>query len=265
MILDDIIRTKESEVERLKEAYRGKDVEKLAKSLPRPRDFFKAFKKGKLSLIAEIKKASPSAGVIRASFDPTYLAKTYEESGASGLSVLTDKQFFMGALEHIKAAKDSTTIPVLRKDFIIDEAQVYESRISGADAILLIVRILSDEQLSKFLSLTASLGMAALVEVHTIEEATRAFSVGAGLIGINNRDLSTFTVDINTTANIIRALPELKARVIVSESGINSKDDVKKLVAAGVDGILVGESILRSKDSAGKITELLSIRSGTCE
>lgn len=260
MILDDIIKLKELEVERLKEAYKGKDIEKLAKSLPKPRDFYRAFKKGKLSLIAEIKKASPSAGVIRQNFDPTYLAKTCEDSGASALSVLTDKKFFMGALEHIKAAKESTTIPVLRKDFMIDESQVYESRIAGADAILLIVRILSDEQLSRFLKLSDDLGMSALVEVHNEGEATRAFSAGAKIIGINNRDLSNFTVDMKTTANIIKGVPGIGERVIISESGISTKEDVKLLKEAGVDGILVGEGILKSEDIGEKIGELLGKR-----
>ena len=258
MILDDIIKIKELEVERLKEAYKGKDIDKLAMILPKPRDFYKAFKKGQLSLIAEIKKASPSAGVIRQNFDPTYLAKTYEDSGASALSVLTDQKFFMGALEHIKAAKESTTIPVLRKDFIVDGSQLYESRIAGADAILLIVRILSDAQLRSFLAKAEDLGLAVLVEVHSAGEARRAFSAGAKMIGINNRDLSNFAVDIKTTANIIKALPEIKDRIIISESGIATKEDVKFLKDAGVNGILVGEGILKSRDISKKIHELLN-------
>ena len=134
MILDDIIKTKELEVVELKDAHRGKDIEVLANSLPKPRDFHGAFKKGTFSLIAEIKRASPSAGVIRENFSPIYLAKAYEEAGASALSVLTDKKYFMGDISHLKSAKESTTIPVLRKDFIIDERQIYESRIAGADA-----------------------------------------------------------------------------------------------------------------------------------
>jgi indole-3-glycerol phosphate synthase len=257
MILDDIIKTKELEVEELKDAYRGKDIETLANSLPKPRDFHGAFKKGTFSLIAEIKRASPSAGVIRQSFAPIYLAKAYEEAGASALSVLTDKKFFMGDISHLKSAKESTTIPVLRKDFIIDERQIYESRIAGADAILLIVRVLSDDKLLAFLKLTKGLGLGTLVEVHSKEEALRAISAGAEMIGINNRDLSTLKVDINTTADIISALPELKSRVIISESGISSKEDAKKIFQAGADGILVGEAILKSKDVVKKIRELM--------
>ncbi len=258
MILDDIINTKKLEVEKLREAYRGKEVEKLAQSLPKPRDFYKAFKKDRISLIAEIKKASPSAGVIRERLDPITLAKTYEESGASAVSVLTDKKFFMGALEHLKAAKESTTIPILRKDFIINEAQIYESRIAGADAILLIVRVLSDDDLKKFIKLAQELGMASLIEVHTADEAARAYSAGAKIIGINNRDLSNFALDINTTINILKSMPELKKTIVVSESGIESGKDVKLLVEAGVDAILVGEGILRSKDVGEKIRELLN-------
>ena len=258
MVLDDIIKEKKREVERLREAYRGKDVEKLSKSLPKPRDFYKAFKKGKLSIIAEIKRASPSAGIIRQNFDPTYLAKTYEDSGASALSVLTDQKFFMGALEHLKAAKESTTIPVLRKDFIIDETQIYESRIAGADAILLIVRILTDAQLSSFLKKAADLGLAVLVEAHSKEEAKRAMSAGAAIIGINNRDLSNFNVDIGITIDILNSLPEIKDQSIVSESGITSKDDIKKLHDAGVDVFLIGESLLKSGDISKKFEELLS-------
>jgi indole-3-glycerol phosphate synthase len=258
MILDDIIANKKTEVGRLKTAYEGKDVEKLAKSLPKPRDFYKAFKKGKLSLIAEIKKASPSAGIIRQNFDPTYLAKTYEDSGASALSVLTDQKFFMGEIGHIKAAKESTTIPVLRKDFIIDESQIYESRIAGADAILLIVRILSDDELLKFRALAQDLGMAALVEVHSKEEARRALSAGAKIIGINNRDLSNFSVDLNTTIDILKSVPELKKGIVISESGISTEEDVKMLKDAGINAILVGEGILKSRDIGKKIQELLN-------
>jgi len=258
MILDEIRKAKKLEVEKLREAYKGKDVEKLAKSLPRPRDFAAAFKKRKLSLVAEIKKASPSAGIIREKFDPISLAKMYEEFGASAVSVLTDQQFFQGDLSHLKMAKESTVIPILRKDFIIDESQVYESRIAGADAILLIVRILTENLLSNYIALAKGLGMSALVEVHSPEEAQRALKAGAEIIGINNRDLSTFNVDMNTTIKILESVPDLKKKIIVSESGVKSCEDVKRLTAAGVDAILVGETILKSRDVGKKIRDLLT-------
>jgi indole-3-glycerol phosphate synthase len=258
MILDDIIRQKKAEVEKLKKSYEGKDVASLAKDLPKPRNFAAAFKKGKLSLIAEIKKASPSAGVIRDKFDPITLAKTYEESGASAISVLTDQKFFQGSLEHIKAAKESTTIPVLRKDFIVDESQIYESRIAGADAILLIVRILTDEQIKKFIKLAEELGLSSLVEVHSKKEAERAIATGAEIIGINNRDLSNFKVNLKTTIDILKAQPALKDKIIVSESGINSGEDTGVLAQSGVDAILVGESLLKSKNIGEKISKLLN-------
>ena len=164
----------------------------------------------------------------------------------------------MGDLKHLKAAKESTTIPVLRKDFIIDEAQIYESRIAGADAILLIVRILSNDELKKFIKLAQELDMGSLVEVHTADEAARAHSAGAEIIGINNRDLSDFKVDINTTINILKSMPELKDRIIVSESGIESGKDVKLLADAGVDAVLAGEGILRSRDIGEKVRKLLN-------
>ena len=256
MILDDIIFNKRQEVTVLKARLSGKDPGKLVKGLPKPRNFIKAFRKGKFSLIAEIKKASPSAGVIREDFDPITLAKVYEESGASALSVLTDEKFFQGKLPDLEFAKQSTTIPVLRKDFIIDEAQVYESRIAGADALLLIARILNDSELNKMIELTKELGMQALVEVHNAEEVERVLKAGAKIIGINNRDLDTFKVDPQNTVDLIKKFPKLRDRIIISESGIFTHEHVETLKKAGVDGVLIGESLLRSKNIPAKIREL---------
>lgn len=257
MILDDIIFNKRQEVTSLKVKFSGKDPAKLVKGLPKPRNFLKAFKKDKLSLIAEIKKASPSAGVIRQDFDPISLAKTYDESGASAISVLTDAKFFQGKIDYIKSAKESTTIPILRKDFIIDESQVYEARIAGADALLLIVRVLSDEELVNLLALTEKLGMQALVEVHNAEEVERVLKTDAKVIGINNRDLDTFKVDLQTTVKLMKKFPKLKKRIVISESGIESKADIDILKKAGVDGVLIGETLMRSTNIPSKITELL--------
>lgn len=254
MILDDIIFNKRQEVTSLKVQLSGKDLRKLVKGLPKPRKFFK---KGKFSLIAEVKKASPSAGIIREDFDPIYLAKVYEESGASAVSVLTDEKFFQGKLDHLKAAKESTTIPILRKDFIIDEAQVYESRIAGADALLLIARVLNDPELDQLIKLAEELGMQALVEVHSAEEVARVLKTKAKIIGINNRDLDTFEVDLQTTVNLIKKFPKLKDRIVISESGILTCKHVETLKKAGVDGVLIGESLLRSKNIPAKIGELI--------
>ena len=234
-----------------------KKIKKLIKELPPTRNFHKAIAKGKISLIAEIKKASPSAGVIAEKFEPVYLAKTYEESGAAAVSVLTDEKFFQGRLEHLKAAKDSTTIPVLRKDFIIDESQIYESRVAGADAILLIARILSDEQLTSFLDLAHSLKLDCLVEVHDETELERVLKTKTKIIGINNRDLDTFKIDFQTTVKLMDKYPELRERIVVSESGIESADQVRRLKAKGVSAILVGTSLMKSKDIGAKIRELI--------
>ena len=258
MILDDIIFNKRQEVTALKVRLNIQNVKKLMKELPRPRSFLKALPKSKFSLIAEIKKASPSAGVIVEKFEPIYLAKVYEESGASALSVLTDEKFFQGRLEHLKLAKESTTIPILRKDFIIDESQIYESRINGADAILLIVRVLTDEQLADFVDLAQTLKMKCLVEVHDERELERALKAEAEIIGINNRDLDTFEVDFQTTLDLMGRYPELKDKVVVSESGINSAEQVKALREKGVSAVLIGESLLKSQDIGAKIKELMT-------
>ncbi|MEE8638207.1 MAG: indole-3-glycerol phosphate synthase TrpC [Candidatus Margulisiibacteriota bacterium] len=257
MILDDIIFNKRQEVTSLKVLLSGKHPRKLAKDLPKPRDFLKAFRKGKFSLIAEIKKASPSAGIIREDFKPISLAKTYEECGASAISVLTDDKFFQGKLENIKFAKESTTLPVLRKDFMIDESQIYESRIAGADALLLIARVLEDTDLVELIKLTESLGMQTLVEVHSAEEVERVLKTRAKIIGINNRDLDTFKVDLNNTLQLMGKYPKLKDRIVISESGIKTHEDVEALKKAGVDGVLIGESLLRSKNIPAKVRELM--------
>jgi indole-3-glycerol phosphate synthase len=256
-VLDDIIFDKRQEVAALKTRLNLDHVKQLAKDLPSTRDFFRALPRGRMSLIAELKQASPSAGVIAERFVPTFLAKTYEESGAAALSVLTDEKYFQGKLAYLKEAKDPTTIPVLRKDFIIDEAQIYESRIAGADAILLIAAVLGDGQLSDYLGLAHDLKMSCLVEVRDEAEAARVLQTDARIIGINNRDLKTFKVDFHTTKNLLSQLPALKERVIVSESGISNAEQVKELRVAGVSAILVGTSLMKSKDIGAKIRELL--------
>lgn len=257
MILDDIIFDKRQEATALKVQLSGKDPRRLVKGLSKPRDFLKAFRKGKFSLIAEAKKASPSAGVIRQGFNPITLAKTYEECGACAVSVLTDEKYFQGQLGHLKAAKESTTIPILRKDFIIDEAQIYESRIAGADAVLLIVRVLDHSSLVRMLKLTEKLGMQALVEVYNAEEVERALKTGAKIIGINNRDLDSLQVDLQNTPRLLQQFPKLKERIVISESGIKTKQDVETLRKGGADGVLIGETLLRSDNIPARIKELM--------
>jgi len=226
-----------------------------------------------VALIAEVKKASPSAGVICKDFDPVRIAREYEAAGASCLSVLTDVKFFQGSLDHLRQIRAAVKLPLLRKDFIIDERQILEAIEWGADAILLIVAILTDEQLKKFHSLAVEAGLAALVEVHDEIELERAMKTGATLIGVNNRDLKTFKVDLATTERLAAKLfPSPGARLpgrsfgaeaghsslLVAESGIHTRADVERLKKCGANTILVGESLLRGGDIKSKVRELIS-------
>lgn len=210
-----------------------------------------------IRIIAEVKKASPSKGVIKEAFDPLAIAREYEEAGAAAVSVLTDELYFQGSLSHLEIIKNDLILPVLRKDFIIDPYQVYESRDAGADAVLLIAAALpalGADGLQGLLNLTASLGMAALVEVHDEAELETALSSGAQIIGINNRDLKTLQVDISTTMRLAPLVPD--DRIVVSESGIKSHDDIVRLKGAGVSAFLIGEALMREKDASKKLKEL---------
>lgn len=260
MILDEIIFNKRQEVTSLKVKLSLSDFKKQLAKLPATRDFFSALSEEKLSLIAEIKKASPSVGIIVKDFNPADTAKIYQEAGASAISVLTDEKFFQGGLPALKEVRKATSLPLLRKDFIIDESQIYESRLAGADAVLLITRILNDAQLKEYLNLCHKLDMEALLEVHTEEELKRALKTEARIIGINNRDLDTFKVNLETTLELIDLIPKnrLKKLVLVSESGIESREDVQKLKDKGADAVLIGEALLRSKNIAEKIKELMA-------
>jgi indole-3-glycerol phosphate synthase len=221
-----------------------------------PRDFAAALRGDNIKLIAEVKKASPSRGVLVRDFDPLALASTYARSGAAAISVLTEVAHFQGSLEYLAAIRDRVSVPLLRKDFIFDAYQVYESAVSGADALLLIASILSPEQLGNLLELSHSLGLACLVEVHDEREMDKALKSGAEIIGINNRDLKTFKVDIETTHRLRPLVPG--GKIVVSESGIGRRDDVIKLKAWGVDAILVGEALVTAQDIPARIKELLS-------
>jgi indole-3-glycerol phosphate synthase len=234
------------------------------------RDFLGALRKprhGKVALIAEVKKASPSAGVIRADFDPARIAREYEAAGASCLSVLTDEKFFQGSLQFLRQIRGTVTLPLLRKDFIIDERQLLEAVEWGADAILLIVAILSDTQLRQLHALAAEAGLAVLVEVHDEAELDRALVAGAQLIGVNNRDLKTFQVDLATTERLAARLHALTRNtqhapagtppLLVAESGVHTPADVERLAKCGAQAILVGESLMRHEDIVAKTRELL--------
>ena len=261
-ILDQIVADKRLEVESLQR--RPCAADNLAWSIkafgPR-RDFARALRfprSGDVGLIAEVKKASPSAGVIRADFDAVAIAREYEAAGASCLSILTDSKYFQGSLEYLRDIRDAVAIPLLRKDFIIHERQILEAVEWGADAILLIAAILDDRQLSSFHELARRAGMAALVEVHDEAEMSRALEIGATIIGVNNRDLKTFQVDIATSERLFVMSPQDSGVILVSESGIKTRADVERLKKAGASAILVGESLMREKDLGAKARELTS-------
>ena len=224
------------------------------------RDFIGALRAkiaaGQPAVIAEIKKASPSKGVLRSDFIPADIAQTYAENGAACLSVLTDVQFFQGQIDYLKQARASCPLPVLRKDFIVDTYQVYESRAMGADAILLIAALLDDAQLKEFEAIARSLDMAVLVEVHDALELARALKLKTPLIGINNRNLKTFEVSLDTTLSLIKEVPP--ERLLVTESGIQTRDDVLRLGAAGINAFLVGEAFMRAADPGEALAELFT-------
>lgn len=248
--LSRILRYKADEVAARKAARPLAEMRRAAAAADPPRGFLAALQEkaqaGRVGLIAEIKKASPSKGLIRADFDPEALAKAYETGGAACLSVLTDAPSFQGSEEALIAARGAVALPVLRKDFLIDLWQVYESRALGADCILLILAAIDDDLASEALALAADLGIDALVETHDDAEMARAAKLGARLIGINNRDLRSFTTDLSLTAQLARRAPT--DALLVSESGIFTRDDVKEVRSAGAQAILVGESLMRASD-----------------
>jgi indole-3-glycerol phosphate synthase len=241
--LHEILRAKRGEIERLR-SHRV-ELESKARSRENFRGFRSALERDNLAVIAEVKKASPSAGIIAHSFNPIEIAEDYELNGANAISVLTDAKFFHGDLEDLGDVRSVVSLPLLRKDFILDEIQIVESVANGADAILLIVAALDQAQLVDLLRAAARYRLDALVEVHTDEELQRALDAGTKIIGINNRDLATFDVDLAVTERICREVPD--DIVLVSESGIKTPADVARLKACGVDAILVGEALMRAE------------------
>ena len=259
-ILNQIVAVKREEVAAALNKKSLALVRADAESRVLTRDFVGAMRAkiaaGQPAVIAEIKKASPSKGVLRADFIPADIAQSYAESGAACLSVLTDAQFFQGCPDYLKQARASCQLPVLRKDFIVDAYQVYESRAMGADAILLIAAVLDDAQMQEFEAIARSLDMAVLVEVHDAAELARALKLKTPLIGINNRNLKTFEVSLETTLTLIKDVPA--DRLLVTESGIQTRDDVLRMGAAGVNAFLVGEAFMRVADPGTALAELFA-------
>lgn len=265
-ILDQIVEEKKREVAKLPaRIIAAGDLRDAMLEHGERRDFLAAIrnrrKAGSMALIAEVKKASPSAGVICKDFDPVRIAKEYEAAGASCLSVLTDEKFFQGSLDYLRQIRAAVKLPLLRKDFIIDERQILEAAEWGADAILLIVAILTDEQLRKFHTLAVDAGLAVLVEVHDEAELERALVITPELIGVNNRNLKTFEVDLATTerlsSKMLLSPAARKTLMLVAESGINSRADVDRLKKADASAVLVGESLMKQGDIQAKVRELI--------
>jgi indole-3-glycerol phosphate synthase len=258
MFLDRIVATKREEVERLKETFDLSMVERKISDLPPCLGFERALTEGKnreMGLIAEVKKASPSKGLIRPDFEPVEIAKEYEIAGVDCISVLTDEAYFQGSNEYLSQIRQQVRKPLLRKDFTIDYRQIYEARWIGADAILLIAAILSTEQMKEFLGLSRDLGMDTLVEVHDQEELERVLELDATLIGINNRNLKTFETDLKTTEALARLIPS--GKTIVSESSITSHKDVSTVKGYGAHAILVGEQLMRQTSVRDAVYELM--------
>ncbi len=258
-ILDRIVRTKRAEVAAL-----GRDGDALveeARMAPPARDFAGALARpDSVAVIAEVKRRSPGAGAIRLELDPVLQARGYESGAASAVSVLTDEQYFSGSLDDLRDTRRAVELPVLRKDFVLDPLQLWQARAAGADAVLLIVRILADDELSSLQALAGELGMAALVEVHDGGELERALAAEARIVGINNRDLSTFETSLDVTLGLLDRVPD--DVLLVSESGIGGPADVDRLGAAGVDAVLVGEWLVRQPDP-GEAAAALAGRSRT--
>src|SRR5256885_8293639 len=245
--LEEILEVKRQEIEQLRP--RAVDLDREARARTDFRDFRSALHRDDdvFAVIAEIKKASPSAGVIAKSFDPVEIAKNYERAGANAISVLTDSKFFQGSLEHLKNVRTAVSLPLLRKDFIWDRAQIAESAANGADAILLIVAALTQDQLVRLFKTAKEYRLEALVEVHSVDELQRALEAGAEIVGINNRDLTTFDADLAVTGKLCREVPD--DVILVSESGIKTARDVSRIKSCGVDAVLVGEALMRGQIS----------------
>jgi indole-3-glycerol phosphate synthase len=255
-ILDKIVATKWQEIAAAKSAVPLADLHDRVAGAPPVRDFVAALAaEGPIKLIAEVKKASPSKGVIREDFHPVEIATAYAQHGATCLSVLTDRPYFQGSLDYLTRVRDAVGLPVLRKDFILDPYQLLEARAAGADAVLLIAECLDDDQLKLLYNEAVALGLTPLVELYETPNVPRVLNVGARLIGVNNRDLNTFEVDLDHTVRLREQIPA--DRLLVGESGIRTQADMQRLAAAGVDAVLVGESLMASEDIGAAVDSLL--------
>ncbi|WP_199248815.1 indole-3-glycerol phosphate synthase TrpC [[Phormidium] sp. ETS-05] len=264
-ILEEIVWHKETEVARLREQMPLHDLQtKVADNAPPVRDFVAALRQGKSqpAVIAEVKKASPSKGIIREDFDPVAIARAYEQGGASCISVLTDEKFFSGSFENLQLVRNAVDLPLLCKEFIIYPYQIYLARLKGADAVLLIASILTDKDLQYFVKIARMLGMSALVEVHNLEELDRVLSLdGINLVGINNRNLEDFSVTLDNTCSLLQARGEQLAKqdiLVVSESGIHVRGDLDKVAAAGAAAVLIGESLVKQPNPGAALENLLA-------
>ncbi|HKB03589.1 MAG TPA: indole-3-glycerol phosphate synthase TrpC [Gemmataceae bacterium] len=253
-ILDTIVAHKWSEVAAVQAAVPEAALSDLANAMPPTRDFAAALRRPGMRVIAEVKKTSPSAGVLRADFDPVAIASIYERHGADCVSVLTDERFFQGHLRYLTAIREAVHLPVLRKDFIVDCYQLLEARAAGADAVLLISEILPGDRLKVLFDQATDLGLHVLVELHDADQLPRVIDSGATLIGINNRDLRTFRTSLDHTLELLPQVPG--GRVVVSESGIRTHADLRRLEAAGVKAVLVGESLVRAPDIGAALDTL---------
>lgn len=263
-ILEEIVWHKETEVDQLRDKMPLVELQKKFATLSAPKDFLGALKSGKTrpAVIAEVKKASPSKGVIREDFDPVAIAESYAANNASCLSVLTDEKFFQGSFEYLTQIRATVDLPLLCKDFIIYPYQMYRARIQGADAVLLIAAILPDKDLQYFLKIVKALGMTALIEVHTLEELDRVLALdGVTLIGINNRNLKDFSVDLQTTQQLLEARRSQivdRGILIVSESGLHTNDDLAIVAQAGATAVLVGEALIKQPDPGQALAQLVN-------
>jgi len=255
-VLDEIVANTRAEVARRKSAVPRSALERHCDAAPATRDFEGALRPspGAVRLIAEVKKASPSRGVLSSGLDPVALATTYATHGAHAISVLTDEKYFRGSLDDLRRVRAAVDVPLLRKDFTIDDYQLWESRAAGADAVLLIVSILEPARLAELSAAAKGLGLAALVECHTAAELDQALAVGSRIIGINNRDLATFETHITTTLELLPLIPP--GPIVVSESGFFTAADVRRVVSAGAHAVLVGEGLVRAPDVPAKLREL---------
>ncbi|MHB1413994.1 MAG: indole-3-glycerol phosphate synthase TrpC [Chloroflexota bacterium] len=256
-MLAKILTHKREEIAASKRALPLAELRRRVADVAPARDFAAALRRRNVAVIAEIKRASPSRGPLALDLDPATLARSYELGGAAALSVLTDGRFFSGSLEDLARARAAVSLPALRKDFVVDEYQVWEARAAGADALLLIVAALGDDQLGQLLGLAGEVGLACLVEAHDEGEVGRALAHGARLLGINNRDLRTFAVDLATTERLAALVPA--DRTVVAESGIHGRADVARLAGAGVDAVLVGESLVTAPEASARLRELAGV------